>query len=253
MKFKIVSVTCLVFLVVFTMMGNIYAAEISGQEIMDNAEGNMDYGKYKAKAEMTIFTTSGNKRVLKMEMWGAGAEKTLMKYYSPARVEGVTFLFLNNDIWSYFPRSGRVRHLASHIENQNMMGSSFSYEDFSSEAFDDYKTELIREENLRDDKCYVVEGKAKNEDVSYERFIAWVTKKDFRTLQVNYFNEGQKVKVMTIENFEKINDNLRPKKIVMEDLMKDNKTVFEYLELRTGVEFNPNFFNKRNLKRISQK
>lgn len=254
MKTNLKQIIFLTIVLTFILLNTTSAITISGQEIMDKAEENMNYGNYNGKAEMIIFTSSGDERVLKMEIWGQGTDKSIMKYYNPRRVSGVTFLFLNDDIWSYFPRTGRVRHLGAHVKNQEMMGSSFSYDDFSGDVFDDYQSKLIKEEEeLAGEKCYLVEGIAKNKEAGYDSFTAWVTKDGFRPLQVYYFQDKQKVKIMTCETFHKVNGQLRPKKIVMKDLRDDDKTIFEYLEIKTGVKFAPDFFHERNLKRISQR
>jgi len=249
---EIIKVTILSILITLISITAVSADNITGQEIVDKAEDNMDYGNYHSQAQMIIYTTGGDKRELKMGIWGEGIDNSIMKYYEPARIEGVTFLFIKDDIWSYFPRTGRVRHLASSSKNQKMMGSSFSYDDFSSEAFDDYNAELISSEKEQGEDCYKVEGKAKNNEAAYDGYTAWITEEDFRLLKVDYFKEEQKIKVMTIEAFMKVNGKLRPKKIIMKDLNEDNQTVFEYLNIETEVKFSPNYFNKRNLERISK-
>ncbi|RCW57385.1 MULTISPECIES: outer membrane lipoprotein-sorting protein [Halanaerobium] len=249
---KIINLSILAALMIIIAVSIVNAANITGQEIIDKAEDNMDYGNYQSQAQMTIHTTGGDKRELKMEIRGEGTEKSIMKYYEPARIEGVTFLFIKDDIWSFFPRTGRVRHLAASTKNQKMMGSSFSYDDFSSEAFEDYSVKLIGNEKMLGEECYKVEGQAKSDEAAYDGFTAWVTEGDFRLLKVNYFKAGEKIKVMTIETFMKVNGKLRPKKITMKDLNEDNQTVFEYIEIETGVNFRPNYFNKRNLERISK-
>lgn len=242
----------LILILVFAMGAMVTAVDISGNEIMKKADENMNYGSYKGKGEMIIHTTSGDERVLKMEMWGQGTEESIMKYYEPQRVNGVTFLFLHKNIWSYFPRTGRVRHLGEHVKNQKMMGSSFSYDDFNGKIFDDYQSKLIKEEEFNNEKCYFVKGVAKNDQAAYDSFEAWVAEDGFRPLKVNYFKDNQQVKVMNTESFQRINGELRPQKIVMKDLEDNNTTSFEYLEMKTGIKFRPDFFNERNLKRISQ-
>lgn len=247
---KILYLTIILILIFFS---STFAVDLTGREIINKAEDNMDYGNFHSLAQMTIITTGGAKRVLEMDVWGQGTSKSIMKYNQPSRIKGVSFLFLKNDIWSYFPRTGRVRHLASSIKNQKMMGSSFSYDDFSCDAFDDYTVKLIREERLGGEDCYVIEGIAKSDEAAYNRLTAWVTKDGFRLLKVNYFEDKQKVKIMIVNSFFKLNGELRPEKITMEDLNDDNKTVFEYLKIETEVKFSSDFFNKRNLERISRR
>ncbi|MBM7624109.1 outer membrane lipoprotein-sorting protein [Sporohalobacter salinus] len=253
MRLKIKAISLIVLMLILIGVGSGFASEITGKKILDKAETSMDYGHFKGKSKMIIYTTSGDKRVLKMKMWGKGTEKSMMKYYAPSRVEGVAFLYFSNDIWSYFPRTGRTRHLASHIKNQKMMGSSFNYEDFSNDIFDDYQGKLIKEERFKEKKCYVVKAKAKNETTAYDQYIAWITKEEFTPLKIDYYNKGRKIKEMRVKAFLNINEDIKVKKMVMKDLREDDKTVFKYSEIKTGVNFRPNFFHKRNLERISHR
>ncbi|MCF7826745.1 MAG: outer membrane lipoprotein-sorting protein, partial [Candidatus Marinimicrobia bacterium] len=85
-----------------------------------------------SKGSQTIITSSGQERVFEFDSWSAEKGKSVLtRYTKPAAIRGQAFLMLNNadDIWSYFPRTKRVRKLASHAKKQKMQGSDFTYED----------------------------------------------------------------------------------------------------------------------------
>jgi len=68
----------------------------------------------------------------------------MMRYIKPTSVKGQTFLMLNDgdDIWTYFPRTRRVRKMASHAKKMKVQGGDFSFDDFSSNETweNDYQT-----------------------------------------------------------------------------------------------------------------
>ena len=227
------------------------ANTFTAKEILDQAEKIMDLGQYRADARMVIETTGGDQRTLELEIWGKGTDKAFMKYTNPARIRGVTFLFYEDDIWSYFPSTGRIRHLASHIKNQKMMGSSFSYDDMTS-TYQDYEGKIIQEEKINGQIYDVIEGKAKAVDQTYEKIFVWIARGTFLPLKMDFYQEGEKVKTMQIESYLQVNGESKPEKIIMKDLLNNDETLFEYLKLETNENFEDDFFNQRQLKRLAE-
>jgi len=85
-------------------------------------------------------------------------------------------LMLNNadDIWMFFPRTQRVRKLATHAKKQKMQGSDFSYEDMGSgDAFiEDYDAQRLEDEMREGHDCFKLElTRKEGSDMSYSRLI----------------------------------------------------------------------------------
>ena len=249
MRYKIIVLTCIVLWGWVLVSG---AQTLTAREILDRAETVMDLGRYHTKAQMTIETTGGDQRTLELEIWGEGTDKAFMKYTDPARIRGVTFLFYEEDIWSYFPSTGRTRHLASHIKNQKMMGSSFSYEDMTA-SYKEYQGEILKEEKIKDRVYYVIRGEQIEEDKAYDQIIAWIARDDFLPLKMDFYQQGEHVKTLEIESYMQVNSELKPERIKMKDILNDDETLFKYLELETVMDFRNDFFDKRMLERISRR
>ncbi|MFQ6612538.1 MAG: outer membrane lipoprotein-sorting protein, partial [Fidelibacterota bacterium] len=82
------------------------------KEIIDGMTALMNQEYSKATMTQTIQTSSGKTRTLEFEMFSADTgSSVLIKYIKPTSVRGQAFLMLNdaNDIWTYFPRTRRVR------------------------------------------------------------------------------------------------------------------------------------------------
>ena len=95
----------------------------TGQEILAKMNAIQNPENSRSVITQTIQTSSGQLRTFELESYSAGkGEKTLMRYIKPASVRGQAFLMLNHadDIWTYFPRTGRVRKLASHAKKQSV-------------------------------------------------------------------------------------------------------------------------------------
>ncbi|HKJ66568.1 MAG TPA: outer membrane lipoprotein-sorting protein, partial [bacterium] len=89
----------------------LYGQEMTGEEIIRKANDTFNVEASHATMEMTIVTSSGDTRTFVYESWSKDeGEKNLIRYLEPRRVQGQATLMLNNadDIWMYFPRTGRV-------------------------------------------------------------------------------------------------------------------------------------------------
>ena len=146
MRNTLTTVLCALFCVT-----SLSAQDLTGNEIVRKVNDIMAPASTWAKAKMTILTTSGDKRTFVYESWSMNhGEKNLVRYQEPSRVKGQAVLMLNHadDIWMFFPRTQRVRKLATHAKRQKMQGSDFSYEDMGSgDAFiEDFSTTRLDDE-----------------------------------------------------------------------------------------------------------
>ncbi|HID29770.1 MAG TPA: outer membrane lipoprotein-sorting protein [Desulfobacterales bacterium] len=92
----------------------------------------------------------------------------------------------------FFPRTQRVRKLATHAKKQKMEGSDFSYEDMGSgDAFvKDFTVRRLKDEKMKGYDCYKLELiRNKDSDVSYARLVMWVIKKYFVPIIIDYYDE----------------------------------------------------------------
>jgi len=254
---KILTVLCAM---IFITIGFLYAQEkeLTGKEIVEKANELLSPETSYGKLKMTIVTTSGNKRTFVYESWSKNeGEKNLIRYQEPRRVKDQAVLMLNNadDIWMYFPRTKRVRKLATHAKKQKMQGSDFSYEDMGSgESFmDDFTAERLDDEEMRDYECYKVELIRKpDSDVSYSRLMMWVIKENFYPLVIDYYDEenpDRKIKHLTQSDIETIDGIPTAMKMVMKNLNDNTQTEMELLEARYNIELSDQLFTERELRK----
>jgi len=254
---KILTVFCAI---IFIIIGFLYAQkkELSGKEIVEKANELLTPETSYGKLKMTIVTTSGNKRTFVYESWSKNeGEKNLIRYQEPRRVKDQAVLMLNNadDIWMYFPRTKRVRKLATHAKKQKMQGSDFSYEDMGSgQSFlDDFTAERLDDEEMQDYECYTVELIRKpDSDVSYSRLMMWVIKENFYPLVIDYYDEenpDRKIKRLTQSDIETIDGIPTAMKMVMKNLNDNTQTEMELLEARYNIELSDQLFTERELRK----
>ncbi len=234
-----------------------YAQELTAVDIIIRVNDTMNRPTVMATTKMIITTTSKQKREFVFESYSKdNGEKSLIKYLSPKRVKGQTILMLNNadDIWMYFPRTNRVRKLATHAKKQKMEGSDFSYEDMGSgDAWtEDFISRLLEDEKIDDISCYRLELTIKEDAESgYSRMVMRINKENFVPLQIDYYDEDDPelhLKRLTISNIRMIEDIPTPMKMVMVDLQDNTDTIMEYENITYKADLPDKLFTERGMK-----
>ncbi len=230
----------------------------TAQEIIQKANDIMNQETVFMKAKMTINTTSGQTRELFYDSYSKDhGKKSLIKYTAPRRVNGQAMLMLNNadDIWSYFPRTNRVRKLATHAKKQKMQGSDFSYEDMGSgnSFVTDFTHVRKKDEKKQGHDCYVIElNKKKEIDSNYSRLVAWIDINNYVIRAIDYYDEKDsalKTKTLLLTDIKVVNDIPTPMKMTMKNLLDNTQTLSESLEVKYNIKLEDAMFTERGLKK----
>lgn len=228
----------------------------TGEEIVEKMTDIMSQETSKSTLQQIIVTSSGHERTFEFEMFTAEkGEKTLMRYLKPSAAKGQTFLMLNNanDIWTYFPRTNRVRKLASSSKNQKVQGSDFSYEDFGSGDSwkKEYKSKNIGSEKVNGNDCWKLESIGiPEEKPSYSKMVVLARKSDSYPLLIHYYNdEGYIEKSLEMDDIRVVEGVPTAFLMKMVNHEEGSETIMKTLS--TTYEWMPpsNFFSERTLKK----
>jgi outer membrane lipoprotein-sorting protein len=231
---------------------------LTGDEIVRKVNETFNQESGFAKARMTIVTTSGSLRTFVYESWSKNkGEKNLVRYLEPGRVKGQATLMLNHadDIWMFFPRTQRVRKLASHAKKQKMQGSDFSYEDMGSgDAFvEDYTAQRLEDEEKEGQDCFKLDLRRKpDSDTAYSRLELWVLKDNFVPLIIDYYenNDPERLlKSLVQSDIREVDGVPTAFKVVMFNRNDGTKTEIELLEARYNLPLEDSMFTERALKK----
>lgn len=235
-----------------------FSQELNGEQIIQKVNDLLNVETSYGKMKMTIVTTSGNNRTFVYESWSKDrGEKNLVRYLEPRRVKDQATLMLNhaNDIWMYFPRTQRVRKLASHAKKQKMEGSDFSYEDMGSgDAFiKDFSAKRMADEEMQGQPCFKLELTRKSgSDVSYSRLMMWVMKTNFYPMVIDYYHDTDPTfheKRLGQSNIQIINNIPTAMKVVMHNEKDNTQTELEMLEVEYNLSLTDDMFTERALKK----
>jgi len=255
---KTMIILTLLFLIILSIFIISYGQELTAEEIISKMNKLMNQDSVEAKVKMTIITTSGEERVFIYDSYSKNSgEKNLLRYIEPKRAQGQAILMLNyaNDIWMYFPRTKRIRKLATNSKSQKMEGSDFSYEDTgASDAFiEDFSSKKLGSEIKEGHDCYKIEMlKKESIESGYSRLIMWVIKDSFIPITIDYYDaENPELLLKTLIQYDIKDVDAIPTatKMVMYNQQENSQTSIEMLEIKYNVELDDSLFTERNLQR----
>lgn len=245
-------------LIVILSHATLSGQQMTAERIIETMTETMNPDQSHGRIKMTIMTTSGQERTFLYESFSKDqGEKSLIKYLKPTRVKGQAILMLNNanDIWIYFPRTKRVRKLATHARKQKLEGSDFSYEDLgSSNGFiDDYDAVLVGEEKKQNKNCYKLELKRKEgSPAGYSRIVAWIEKETYIPIVIDYFHDDDPhlwEKELVTSDVQRIDGIYTPMKLVMYNKLDNTKTSMEFTEISFQVDLPDDLFTEMGMQR----
>ena len=255
---KIIVILTISFLLIFSASVASLGQELTGEEIINKVNELMNQDTVQAKVKMTMITTSGEERVFIYDSYSKNSgEKNLLRYIEPKRAQGQAILMLNyaDDIWMYFPRTKRIRKLATNSKSQKMEGSDFSYEDTgASDAFiEDFSSKKLGTEKKEGYDCYKIEMlKKEGIESGYSRLIMWIIKDSFIPITIDYYDvENPELLLKTLIQYDIKNIDGIPTatKMIMYNKLEDSQTSIEMLEIKYDIELDDSLFTERYLKK----
>ncbi len=256
MKIKLIPFLLMVCLALPGLWGQ--DESLTGDDIIHKVNEVFSPQTAYSKSKMTIVTTSGSKRTFVSESWSQNkGEKNLVRYLEPIRVKGQAILMLNHadDIWAFFPRTQRVRKLASHAKKQKMQGSDFSYEDMGTgDAFiEDYTAQRLEDTTVEGFDCFTLELTRKPEsDIAYARLIIRVIKENFFPVAIDYYDDKDPerlLKQLLQSDIRDVDGLPTAFRMVMSNCNDNTQSEIEFLEVRYNLPLEDSMFTERALKK----
>ena len=219
-------------------------------DILDKVDRVYRSNTSHAEMEMEI-TTPNWKRTMRMEAWSEGMEKTFVTILAPARDRGVSTLRVDNDMWNFFPKVGRVMKVPPSMMMGSWMGSDFTNDDLVRQTTfrDDYNAKIVPS---KEKDTIVIEMTPKESAASvWGKIVATIRKSDYIPLSQDYYNErGEKVRVIRFLEIKDMGGRKIPTIMEIVPLNKEgHSTRITYIKADFDIKLDSNIFSLRNLQR----
>ncbi|MGE0763399.1 MAG: outer membrane lipoprotein-sorting protein [Bdellovibrionales bacterium] len=211
-----------------------------------------------AKGQERIRNTVGFTRLVE----GSTDNMRLVAFTAPADIKGTKTLLIehagaDDDIWIFLPAMKKVRRLVSNNKKDSFIGTDFSYGDVIGHKVEDWNHTLVKEENVQDKDCFVVESKPKTPEITqnsgYSKRVNWIDKKSYVTLKGQLFDpKGELIKEVSADKVSLVDaKNKKWQAMIIEarNVQTGRKTIIEFKKYKanTGVPkniFTPGFLEK---------
>jgi outer membrane lipoprotein-sorting protein len=237
--------------VAFIVLAGGSAFGLSGEEILAKVEQTLTGPKdYEGTSVMMLANSDGTgKEQRSLKVWIAGGEKRVIKFTSPAGIEGIGLLTEGpGEMYLYLPSQNKIRRIEGGSMNEDFQGTDFSYNEMGSF---DYKKDYAAELKAEDEAAWTLSlAKKAGADRIYDELVMVVGKSDYVPQRIEMYAKGRMLKILTILEVTKSGSYQVPARLRMENLDKKHYTemTMSSLKFDQGLEAK-DVFSKRFLKK----
>ena len=215
-------------LILLAAITNLALAQ-DGNELLKRIDEKLMPDSYESYRKLINLEPNGRKKEFIFYTVKKGKDKVVMLYLAPASEKGRTTLRLGENMWLYIPNVGKPIRITS---LQSITGGVFNNADIMAL---DYSAEynVVNFEN--NETGYVLNLKAKNNTVAYDKLKMWATKDEILIKIECYSASGMLIKTLEFKEMKDFGNGLvRPS--VMETyspLYKGYRSIMIYSQVKT--------------------
>ncbi|MCK5153798.1 MAG: outer membrane lipoprotein-sorting protein [Spirochaetales bacterium] len=252
-KVVIISLMLMVMIIGFAQ------AQMTGLEVMEEVYNRPTGPDIQSTLTMTLTNSRGSTRVREIKQFikqFGEDEKKVMFFTAPSDVKNTSFMSWSygdgqdDDMWIYLPALKKTKRISSSSKSDYFMGSDFTYDDLGERhpSLDTHK--ILREETVNGEDCYVVESISKDSDYFYARTITWVVKDEWFGMKREFYDEDDEfLKILTINEYKKVNGYWVIPEMEMYNEQKDHTTLMQLDDIKIGDGIKDSQFTERMMER----
>lgn len=228
-------------------------AEGRAREILEFVDDLWRSGSSHGIIEMRVKTRNYT-RVLEMESWSKGREKSLVRILNPLKERGTVSLKSVNNLYTYLPKTDRTIRLTSSMMLGSWMGSHFTNDDLVKESrlAEDYDARVVFEGERDGIPLIELELIPRPEaPVVWGKIVITVQAENYLPLKTLYYEEdGRLARALTFSEITELGGRKLPRVLRMVPADKpDEFTEIVYEEIRFEVDLADDFFSLGQLRR----
>ncbi len=202
-----------------------------------------------SKGRMTLFDARGDsvrRGITQMVLEGNDGDKSLVKFLTPADVQGVAALIhehprATDDSWLYLPASRRVRRISGANRSASFQGTEFTYEDLSSFAVARYSWRYVKDDTISGQPVYVLEATPKDPDSGYSKLVVNINQNNFRGEMADFYDlAGRHLKTLRASQWKQLHGRFwRATRMDMKNHQTGKRTMLELETLFVNLAMYP--------------
>ena len=205
-------------------------------------------GGYQVNVKITTSSAGREPDARDYEILSKGNDRTIIRTLSPASDKGQVLLMRDRDLWIFMPnisqpiRLSASQRLTGQVANGDLARANFS---------GDYTPTLVRTDTIENEQYQVLELKAVDKSVTYDKVTLWVNKNNDRPYKAEFYAlSGRLLKTCRYQNYKESAGGFRPTRLIMEDaVVEGGKSLLDYSDLKSK-DLPDKFFAKDYMKRL---
>lgn len=226
------------------------SADAAGDKALGEVEASMNRAKTQFfEYDVTNQEPGKSEKKLGLRVHIKG-DKRLTEFLAPADMKGTKILIESpTQMYVYLPAFGKIRRIASHVNDQGMLGLAFSPDDLATQKYADSYTPSFVSESGNESKL-VLNAKA-GQTVTYPKIEMTVLKDKKVPSEIKYFNaSGQHVKTEVRSDYTCEGDICTPGVLKMTDHSKGGHfTKMTRVKWKVNEAMDDSLFSKRSLEK----
>ena len=236
------------------------AEQPDGLELIERVYNRPDGDDMQSDLKMSLVNSRGDQRVREIRQFSKdfGAdEKKIMFFQSPADVRNTSFMNWtsgeagkSDDQWIYLPALKKVKRISSDSKGDYFMGSDFTYDDLGDRHPSSDTHRIVGQEEIDGELCQIVESLPVEDDYIYSRTLSWVADGKWIVLKKEFYDEdGELLKILTVEGFSEIDGYWIVTRSKMENLQRGHHTIMALSNIALDQGVSDNKFTERIMAR----
>jgi len=231
------------FLLSIFLIQNVYSAEMSGRQIVDEVNDRHEQPYEMEEQSMDLISRSGDKETRKVRRFSRKGKnknfKYLITFLQPKGIRGTALLTWqhkevnkDDDQWLYLPAYGnKLKRIAKGGRKNYFMGTDYTYEDMISESRDNFQYEILADEQVDGHDLYVIKATPNNKKTlknsGYSYRVLKIRKDIFFVVETAFYDKrGRLLKNQYNNDLENIKGAVwRANTSIMDNIKKKHKTV----------------------------
>lgn len=211
------------------LIGNSALLAQDANKILETVDRNLMPESYESYRKLINEEPDGRKKEYVFFTVKKEKDKVALLYLSPASEKGRATLRLGDNMWLYIPNVGKPIRITS---LQSVIGGVFNNADIMRLDFHvEYNATILEETDTE----YILDLKAKNKAVAYDKLKMWVTKKSLLVAKIEcYSASGMLIKTLEFKEIKDFGHGLKRPSVVetYSPLYKGYRSVMIYLRVK---------------------
>jgi outer membrane lipoprotein-sorting protein len=224
------------------------AAAVDGAALLEQIDRKMQPVSYEMYRKLINIEPDGSKKEYLLYTVKKDQGKMVALFLAPASEKGRATLRLGENMWLYIPNVGKPIRITS---LQSVVGGVFNNSDILNL---DYSVEYTVSKTEENEKTYILDLKAKNSTVAYDRLKMEVDRKTLLPMVIECFaSSGMLIKTLHYDKIQDFgNGMIRPSVLETDSpLYKGYKSVMIFAKLQAR-EFTDEVFTLNYLPKVNE-